>query len=539
VAARSVAGICASRVLAGVAGGLGVGGRAPIVARTPNPIALRHARAVAAQNVPVLLYHHVRVPPPGSGPAEAALTVLPDAFAEQIALLRTAGWTAVSLAEVMAARSGGPLPAHPVVITFDDGYVDYATEAVPVLRAAGYTSTVYVISGMVGAPDHMDVGLLQSVAHRGAVIGAHTVHHVNMAAASPDVAAREASESRAALQQWTGQSVSDFAYPFGASNRAAESAVAGAGFRDAVIAGGGAVTPASDPYALPRLHVGGASLGAFAASLGIGVPPASDTAWWSRLRVVTERLRSGGEVALAPSSAGGGYGAVRWDGHIDAFGGFPAAGSPEATVLNQPVVGLAATPGAGYWEVASDGGVFGYGDAGFYGSAGAIRLNRPVVGMAATPSGHGYWLVASDGGIFTYGDAGFFGSTGAMRLNRPVVGMAATPSGRGYWLVASDGGIFSFGDAGFLGSTGAMRLNRPVVGMARTSSGRGYWLVASDGGIFSFGEAAFHGSAGALPLVRPVVGMAATPGGGGYWLAASDGGIFTYGDAPFLGSAAG
>jgi peptidoglycan/xylan/chitin deacetylase (PgdA/CDA1 family)/ribosomal protein L24E len=518
---------------------LGVGGRAPAAAAlTSHPITLDHARPVAARPVPVLLYHHVRVPPRGSGPGEAALTVLPADFAEQIALLRSAGYTAVSLAEVMAARSGGPLPAHPVVITFDDGYVDYATEALPVLRAAGYTSTVYVISGMVGAPDHMDVGLLQTVAHRGAVIGAHTVHHVNMATASPGVQASEASESRRALQQWTGQSVSDFAYPFGASSRAAEIAVANAGFRDAVLAGGGVTTPSSDPYALPRVHAAG-SLAPFAASLGIGLPPASDAAWWSRLHVVTQRLQSGGEVAMTPSSGGGGYGAVRWDGHVDAFGSFPSAGSPEGTVLNQTVVGLAATPGAGYWEVASDGGIFTFGDAPFLGSAGAIRLNRPVVGMAGTPSGHGYWLVASDGGIFTYGDAPFLGSTGAMRLNRPVVGMAPTPSGHGYWLVASDGGIFTFGDAGFFGSTGAMRLNRPVVGMAPTPSGHGYWLVASDGGIFSFGDAAFHGSAGALPLVRPVVGMAATHDGGGYWLAASDGGVFTYGNAPFMGSAAG
>ncbi|MCZ7527377.1 MAG: S8 family serine peptidase [Acidimicrobiia bacterium] len=85
-------------------------------------------------------------------------------------------------------------------------------------------------------------------------------------------------------------------------------------------------------------------------------------------------------------------------------------------------------------------GIFAFGDAGFFGSTGAIRLNQPIVGMAATPSGSGYWLVASDGGIFAFGDAGFFGSTGAIRLNQPIVGMAATPSGSGYWLVASDGG---------------------------------------------------------------------------------------------------
>jgi hypothetical protein len=41
----------------------------------------------------------------------------------------------------------------------------------------------------------------------------------------------------------------------------------------------------------------------------------------------------------------------------------------------------------------------------------ASVLNKPIVGMAATPSGNGYWLVASDGGIFSFGDAVFRGST--------------------------------------------------------------------------------------------------------------------------------
>ena len=49
---------------------------------------------------------------------------------------------------------------------------------------------------------------------------------------------------------------------------------------------------------------------------------------------------------------------------------------------------MAATPdGQGYWEVASDGGIFAFGDARFFGSMGGTPLNQPVVGMAATPDG--------------------------------------------------------------------------------------------------------------------------------------------------------
>jgi hypothetical protein len=162
----------------------------------------------------------------------------------------------------------------------------------------------------------------------------------------------------------------------------------------------------------------------------------------------------------------------------------------------------------GYWLAASDGGIFTYGNAQFYGSTGNIHLNQPIVGMAATPDGKGYWLVASDGGIFTEGDAQFYGSTGNIHLNQPIVGMAATTDGGGYWLVASDGGIFTEGDATFYGSTGNIHLNKPIVGMAATPDGKGYWLVASDGGIFTEGDAQFYGSAGNIALNKPIVGMA-------------------------------
>ncbi len=194
----------------------------------------------------------------------------------------------------------------------------------------------------------------------------------------------------------------------------------------------------------------------------------------------------------------------------------------------------------GYWLTAADGGIFSFGASAFYGSTGGIHLNDPIVGMAATPDRRGYWLVASDGGVFAFGDAGFHGSTGALRLNAPVVGMAATPDGKGYWLVASDGGVFAFGDAAFEGSMGNTRLNAPVVGIAGGSDDRGYRLVAADGGVFAFGSAPFHGSAGNLPLGRPIVGMAAAPetSGNGYWLVASDGGVFNYGGAGFYGSIA-
>ena len=235
--------------------------------------------------------------------------------------------------------------------------------------------------------------------------------------------------------------------------------------------------------------------------------------------------------------------------------------------------------GNGYLVCGADGAVYPFSDTRFFGSAGNIHLNQPIVGVAATPSGRGYWLAAHDGGIYTFGDTRFFGSTGNIHLNQPIVGMAATPSERGYWLVRSvtvgcsrsatrastearatsvsisrlsvwprrrrgvaiglsarDGGMFTFSNTRFYGSTGNIRLNQPIVGIAADPHAGGYWLVAGDGGVFAFGHAGFHG---AVEPPRPTVAIAAGPTGRGYWIFGSDGHVQAFGDAPPHGDALG
>ncbi len=200
-----------------------------------------------------------------------------------------------------------------------------------------------------------------------------------------------------------------------------------------------------------------------------------------------------------------------------------------------PVVGIAASAGAGYWEVDQSGTVAAVGGAACYGSAPA-SLNQPIVGMAATPDGHGYWLVAADGGVFAFGDAHFYGSTGNIRLDQPVTGIAPTPDGHGYFLVARDGGIFSYGDAAFHGSMGGQHLQAPVVGASVDPATGGYWLLAADGGVFSF-DAPFHGSPATGPLPAPATAISVTAGGAGYRIVTANGNVHAYPLASYTGEA--
>ena len=121
---------------------------------------------------------------------------------------------------------------------------------------------------------------------------------------------------------------------------------------------------------------------------------------------------------------------------------------------------------------------------------GRTQVNQPVVGIAATPDGKGYWLAASDGGVFTYGDAGFYGS--AVGENQfAYTGMAAASGGRGYWLVSATGQVAAFGDAQNFGSApNNLELGSYVDGIAASPDSGGYWLVGTDGGVFAFGVCA-------------------------------------------------
>src|SRR5256884_3874357 len=94
----------------------------------PSGLAGRHDRPV-----PILMYHVIAAPP--AGVAFPELFVRPADFAKQMKWLAHQGFHAVTLREVYEYwLTGSPLPRRAVVISFDDGYLSQATEAMPVLR---------------------------------------------------------------------------------------------------------------------------------------------------------------------------------------------------------------------------------------------------------------------------------------------------------------------------------------------------------------------------------------------------------------------
>jgi len=206
----------------------------------------------------VLMYHSVE--PYEADPYQ--VTVRPERFARQLGWLRRRGRRGVSMAELLRARSQGR-GADLVALTFDDGYADFGTEVLPVLRRFGFTATVFVIAGALGGHNSWDdlgprkslmtAGDVAQAAAAGIEIGSHSRSHVRLPELSADELAAEVDGSRRLLGEIVGHEVAGFCYPYGAVGRREIHQVAAAGYDYACAVDGSALT---GRHAIPRTFIG-------------------------------------------------------------------------------------------------------------------------------------------------------------------------------------------------------------------------------------------------------------------------------------------
>jgi peptidoglycan/xylan/chitin deacetylase (PgdA/CDA1 family) len=235
--------------------------------KTPAPRGFQHRTG----SVPILMYHYIRVNPVASDAAGFNLSVTPTDFALQMRFLSTHGFTPVSIAEVRDyVRNKTPLPPNPIAITFDDGYVDAYSDALPTLDRFHFSATFYIVTGFVDQPRYVTWDQVAAMDHDGMQIASHTVHHISLTVLGALQRQRELVDSRSELEQRLGHLILDFSYPSGQIDPASEISVARAGYLSATTTAHGRADFGEDPLRLPRVRVsGGESLTTFAESLGL------------------------------------------------------------------------------------------------------------------------------------------------------------------------------------------------------------------------------------------------------------------------------
>ena len=215
--------------------------------------------------IPILVYHQIGEAPEKGRPFRS-LYVAPRAFARQMAWLKALGYTGLSMSALMPYLRGEKT-GKVVGITFDDGYLNNLTNALPVLARQGFSSTCYVVSGLMGQTNSWDekIGIAQTPLMNeaqllqweagGQELGSHTQRHINLQASTDSDSTADIQQGKAALEAITGSAADHFCYPYGHfEDRHVDMAI-GAGFVTSTTTQRSRCQPGTDLMQLPRVPV--------------------------------------------------------------------------------------------------------------------------------------------------------------------------------------------------------------------------------------------------------------------------------------------
>ncbi len=202
--------------------------------------------------VDILMYHSISDAP---GPTSIA----PATFAAQMRALADSGVPVVTLDALADA------PARAAVITFDDGFRDFADTAWPILRDHGFAPIVYLPSGCIGGRENwagchspprplMSWDRVEALAAEGVHFGAHSITHPDLTALDADTLEREVAGSSQEIAARLGAPVRHFAPPYGYSDAAVRRCIA-QHYTTSVGTRLGTAGPGADMHDLPRIEM--------------------------------------------------------------------------------------------------------------------------------------------------------------------------------------------------------------------------------------------------------------------------------------------
>jgi peptidoglycan/xylan/chitin deacetylase (PgdA/CDA1 family) len=216
--------------------------------------------------IPILLYHSI-------GSCSTArfrpFALDPRLFTDHMEYLRSAGYQALTVTQLASALDGsaGALPNRPVVVTFDDGFADFHTNALPVLDRLHIPATLYVTTGFVDDTSRwlrregettrpmLSWSQLGDVCASGVECGAHGHRHPQLDVLPLDAARADIVKSKNLLEERLSREIHSFAYPFGYYTARVRRSVCEAGFTSACAVRFALSKTSDDRFALARLLI--------------------------------------------------------------------------------------------------------------------------------------------------------------------------------------------------------------------------------------------------------------------------------------------
>ncbi len=183
---------------------------------TPTATAMSNADIMAMKQVPVLCYHRIQPM------AKDEYSVTPAAFAAQMQILKDSGYTSILPEDLyLHYQTGKPLPAKPVMISFDDTRKEHYNIAAPEMEKHGFRGVFFIMTISINRKHYMTAEEIARLDSMGHTIGSHTWDHHKVTKYSGEDWKMQIDSSSRRIQGITGKPVEYFAYPFGIWDNAA------------------------------------------------------------------------------------------------------------------------------------------------------------------------------------------------------------------------------------------------------------------------------------------------------------------------------
>jgi len=207
----------------------------------------------------ILFYHRV-------SDDRDELAVTPRNFRRQMDYLASQSYRVVDVLTALELLDGGAESAKTIGLSFDDGYLDVAEEALPILQERGFRATVFIPTAVAAGwarfhwyrqqPPVLGWDEIIELDREGSLsFEAHSLTHPNLLALRDEAAREEIVGSKAALEARLHRPVELFAYPSGLFGLRERGLVEAAGFRAAVTCEPGLNTRGTDRFSLRRCQV--------------------------------------------------------------------------------------------------------------------------------------------------------------------------------------------------------------------------------------------------------------------------------------------
>jgi peptidoglycan/xylan/chitin deacetylase (PgdA/CDA1 family) len=214
----------------------------------------------------ILMYHSISSDAEEERRPYWQVTTTPKQFRRQMTFLREIDCEVVSLHDALRFGTNGDRPR--VVITFDDGFLDFMTDAFPVLSELRFPATMFLPTDFIGDKPLEFKGRrcltwseVRELQTSGVAFGSHTVSHPQLHDVSHDRLTHELRASKEEIEQCIGSSVDLFSYPYAFPEhdapfcRRLRETLQSCGYTMGVSTIVGRARAADDPLRLPRLPV--------------------------------------------------------------------------------------------------------------------------------------------------------------------------------------------------------------------------------------------------------------------------------------------